>query len=506
MTRTESLEIERKYDVGTDEVVPDLAGVPGVSKVEDGGTVVLEALYYDLPDRSLLRHGITLRRRRGGKDEGWHTKFPAAPHRLEVQVPLTGDDETPPPEVLDLVRVHVRNRALEPVARITTTRTTTTLVGAEGAPLIEICDDVVDAEDLTPGVQRSWREWEAEVQGGEPAPDDARESLVDAVEHSLLNAGASPAASTSKLARAMGGPPKPDQVDGKPGSVRNVLTASFREVAAELVAGDPRVRRHEAGSLHQLRVKARTLRSMLKTYRPLLADGTAGELEAQLKSLGRKLSAARDAEVMRELIRTRIARQPQGSVPRHVVRRLDKAATAQYQKAYSAVLRDLNSADYFATLDALDDFVARIPLKGDKNNGGKAASNLPLAVSRQQELVVKSAKRASRASDLDSQLELLHDVRKRSKQLRYAIRSVEGASGFTFGGQVGKSMKSSEKIQDTLGTHRDSVLFQQYLLKASRAARRAGENTFAYGVLHEAEHSIQREAETKFRKRMTTLG
>ncbi len=505
MTRTESLEIERKYDVGTHEVVPDLTGITGVASADDGGTVVLEALYFDLPDRSLLRHGITLRRRRGGKDEGWHTKFPADADRLEVQVPLSGTGDTPPSEVLDLVRVHVRNSALEPVARITTTRTITTLVDAAGTPLIEISDDVVDAEDLTTGVERSWREWEAEVQGGEPAPDDARQALVDAVEHSLLNAGAAPAASTSKLARAMGGQPQLAPVDGKRGSVRNVLTASFRQVAAELVAWDPRVRRHEAGSLHQLRVKARTLRSMLKTYRPLLEGGPAGELEGQLKSLGRNLSAARDAEVMQALIVTRIANRPPGSIPRHVMRRLDKSSAARYQKAYSAVLRDLNSAEYFATLDALDEFTARVPLKGEKNNGGKAATNLPPAVNRQQEIVVKSAQRASRASDLDSQLELLHEVRKRSKRLRYAIRSVEGASGFAFGGQVGKSMKSSEKIQDILGTHRDSVLFQEYLLKASRAARRAGENTFAYGVLHEAENSIQADAERKFRKSIRKL-
>ncbi|GAA1116840.1 CYTH and CHAD domain-containing protein [Arthrobacter flavus] len=505
MTRTESLEIERKYDVSTQAVVPDLTGITGVARVDDGGTVVLEALYFDLPDRALLRHGITLRRRRGGKDAGWHTKFPAVADRLEVQVPLSGADETPPAEVLDLVRVHVRHRALEPVARITTTRTITTLVGEDGTPLIEISDDVVDAEDLTTGVERSWREWEAEVQGGEPAPDDAREALVDAVEHTLLNAGAAPAGRTSKLARAMGGQPQPVPIDGKPGSVRNVLTASFRQVAAELMAWDPRVRRHEAGSLHQLRVKARTLRSMLKTYRPLLEVAPAGELEGQLKSLGRTLSAARDAEVMQALIPSRIAQRPPGSIPRHLMRRLDKSSAARYEKAYSAVLRDLNSAEYFATLDALDEFTARIPLRGDLKNGGKAATKLPPAVNRQQKIVAKSAQRASRASELDSQLELLHDVRKRSKRLRYAIRSVEGSSGFTFGGQVGKSMKSSETIQNILGTHRDSVLFQEFLLKASRAGRRAGETTFAYGVLHEAEASIQREAETKFRKRIGKL-
>ncbi|WP_026552458.1 CYTH domain-containing protein, partial [Arthrobacter sp. H20] len=82
MTRNEALEIERKYDVGTEEVIPDLTGIAGVARVDNGPTVILQAVYYDLADRALLRNGITLRCRHGGRDEGWHTKFPAAPHRL----------------------------------------------------------------------------------------------------------------------------------------------------------------------------------------------------------------------------------------------------------------------------------------------------------------------------------------------------------------------------------------------------------------------------------------
>ncbi|MHA7275764.1 CYTH and CHAD domain-containing protein [Arthrobacter sp. Hz1] len=509
MTRTEALEIERKYDVGPVESIPDFTGIAGVDRVDDGGTVVLGAVYYDLATRALLRHGITLRRRRGGKDEGWHIKFPAAPHRLEVHVPLSAaEDAVPdavPVEVLDLVRVHVRGQSLIPVARLTTTRTITTLVGTVGSPLIEICDDLVDSEDLTTGVERSWREWEAEVVGAGDYPVDEQARVVDAVEYCLLNAGASPGLGGPKLALALGGKPKDPLTEGKPGTVRNVLTASFRRAAEDLMVWDPRVRRNEEGSLHQLRVRSRTLRSMLKTYRPLLDAEQADHLEERLKLVGGTLSAARDAEVMQDLIGKGIARQPQGSIPRHVMRRLEKMSAAQRLKARSHVLRELNSTGYFATLDALDDFTSSLPLRGGKKKGGKAASELPQAVKRQQTAVLKTAHRANRETDLDTQLELLHEVRKRSKRLRYAIRSVDGTSGFSFSAQMGKSGKASEKIQDILGTHRDSVLFQRYLLKASRAARRAGDNTFAYGVLHEAEQSIQRTAEADFRKTLAKL-
>ncbi|MBE0011433.1 CHAD domain-containing protein [Arthrobacter sp. AET 35A] len=420
-------------------------------------------------------------------------------------VPLPGADEAPPAEVIDLVRVHVRDQNLTPVARLTTTRTITNLIDPTGNVLIELSDDVVHAQDLTTGVERSWREWEAEAVGVERLSTKKQTALLDAVEHLVLNANASPASGEPKLARAMGGVPEMAPLDGKPGSVRHVLTASFREVTAELKTCDLRVRRHQEGALHQLRVRTRTLRSMLKTYGHLLDKDQASDLEGRLQSLGRNLGAARDAEVMQDLIREGIARQPQGTIARHAIRRLEGTAAADYEKAFARVLRELNSAEYFRMLDALDDFASRLPLAEGKSNGGKARSRLPRAVEDQQTRVVKSARRANREADLDAQLELLHDVRKRSKRLRYAIRAVAGASGFSFGRTLGKSMKASEKIQNTLGIHRDSVLFQQYVLKSGRAAHRARENSFSYGVLFEAESSIQRAAEARFRKMIKQL-
>lgn len=504
MAHTEALEIERKYDVGPAQVIPDLTGLDGLSGV-DGGTVVLEAVYFDLEDRALLRHGITLRRRCGGKDEGWHAKFPEAQHRLEVQVPLSATDDPPPSEVIDLVRAHVRDRTLKPVARLTTTRTITNLIDSKGKVLVEISDDVVDAEDRTTGVERSWREWEVEAVGLERLSAKKQTKLLDAVEKLLLKAGATPASGEPKLARAMGGAPEVAAPDGKRESVRQVLTASFREAAAELKTWDLRVRRGQEGALHQFRVRTRTLQSMLRTYGPLLEKGQAADLEGRLQLLGRNLGAARDAEVMKDLLRKGIARQPQGTIARHAIRRLEVTAAADYEKAIARVLRELASAEYYRTLDALDVFVSRLPLAEGKRNGGKASSRLPEAVDEQQARVVKSARRANRETDPDAQVELLHDVRKRSKRLRYAIRAVDGASGFSFGSAIGRSMSASGRIQFTLGVHRDSVLFQRYVLRVARAAHRARENSFSYGVLFEAENAIQHAAEAEFRTSIKQL-
>ena len=54
---------------------------------------LLEATYFDTPDLDLAAHGVTLRRRSGGNDAGWHVKIPQGKDtRTEVRLPL--DDGT----------------------------------------------------------------------------------------------------------------------------------------------------------------------------------------------------------------------------------------------------------------------------------------------------------------------------------------------------------------------------------------------------------------------------
>jgi len=84
-----SLEIERKYAVDAGFVVPDLSVVPGVAAVTGPRTYHLTAVYHDTPGQRLAAARITLRRRTGGTDAGWHLKLPAgAGARREVHAPL----------------------------------------------------------------------------------------------------------------------------------------------------------------------------------------------------------------------------------------------------------------------------------------------------------------------------------------------------------------------------------------------------------------------------------
>ncbi len=89
-------EIERKYDPGAGgaavlDAVKAMTGTAGVAAVSQQPEQLLDAVYYDTADLRLIRAGVTLRRRSGGEDAGWHLKLPAgADTRDEIRLPLTG--------------------------------------------------------------------------------------------------------------------------------------------------------------------------------------------------------------------------------------------------------------------------------------------------------------------------------------------------------------------------------------------------------------------------------
>src|SRR3954470_3136125 len=82
---TGHLEIETKYDVDGAFVLPGLADVGAVDPPVEH---LLDAVYHDTPDLRLLRARVTLRRRTGGPDAGWHLKLPAGTARRELHAPL----------------------------------------------------------------------------------------------------------------------------------------------------------------------------------------------------------------------------------------------------------------------------------------------------------------------------------------------------------------------------------------------------------------------------------
>ena len=203
-----SLEIERKYAVDPGFVLPDLSVVPGVAGVTGPETYHLTAIYLDTPALDLAAAHVTLRRRSGGTDDGWHLKMQAgAGARREVHAPLGPGTEPVPAELAGLVADWTRGQPLRPIARLQTTRTVRRLTDATGQMLAEVADDEVTGSlparesgttnrPAGPAAWQAavaWREVEIELGSG-PA------RLLDEAGRALLAAGARPSPAASKLA------------------------------------------------------------------------------------------------------------------------------------------------------------------------------------------------------------------------------------------------------------------------------------------------------------------
>jgi inorganic triphosphatase YgiF len=196
---TEHLEIEQKFDVDSGFERPSFAGLPGVSAA---APVLhhLSATYFDTADERLAASKITLRRRTGGTDEGWHLKLPAgAGARREVHAPLGPDDQEVPETLAARVAEVTGGQPLAPIARLNTERTVVTLTASDGRVVAEVADDAVTASRLpASGEPLRWREVEVEVPEADP-------ELQRAAAEVLFAAGARPAGHGSKLARVLEG-------------------------------------------------------------------------------------------------------------------------------------------------------------------------------------------------------------------------------------------------------------------------------------------------------------
>ena len=186
---------------------PDLSVAPGVAGVTGPRTYHLTAVYHDTAGQRLAAARITLRRRTGGTDAGWHLKLPAgAGARREVHAPLGPGAEGVPAELADLVSEQTGGEPLCPIARLQTIRTVRRLVDSAGQVLAEVADDEVTGSLPDQGSGKTegprdpdawrtaiaWREVEIELARG-PA------GLLDTAGQVLLDAGARPSPAASKL-------------------------------------------------------------------------------------------------------------------------------------------------------------------------------------------------------------------------------------------------------------------------------------------------------------------
>ncbi|MFF8400597.1 CHAD domain-containing protein [Streptomyces sp. NPDC015684] len=469
----EKREIERKYE-SDDSGLPDLTGVGGVASVLDKGVVDLDATYYDTVDERLATAALTLRRRTGGADAGWHLKFPVAPGvRDEIRAPLS---DTVPDEIAALVRSRVRDDELIPLVRLRSARDVRHLVDADGTLLAEASVDTVTAERLNgKGGAAQWTEIEVELaDGGDPA-------FLDQVEKRLRKSGVRPSRSPSKLARAL------DQTaprrrrrtkSAQPVTAGDHVLAYLRAQRDVLVELDPAVRRDVPDSVHRMRVATRRARSTLRTFRNVLDRGATDPLVAELKWLAGELGIDRDQEVLADRLTKALDAVPPALVTGPVRERLTGWAEARHRGAHSHLTGVLDSRRYLTLLDGLDRLLADPPLR--KAGGKKPRKALGKAVRKDLAKVSGLVEQSMELPPGEDRDHALHEARKKAKRTRYAAEAATPA----LGGPARSLAKSMKSLTSLLGEHQDSVMARHTLRELSAVAHAAGEDTFTYGLLY----------------------
>ncbi|WP_435602684.1 CHAD domain-containing protein [Streptomyces sp. bgisy130] len=513
-------EIERKYEADDNTRLPDLAGIDRVAAVVEAGTEDLDAVYYDTAGQCLAAAGITLRRRTGGRDAGWHLKLPVGPGvRDELRAPLS---ETPPPELTALVRSRVLDGELVPVVRLRTRRTVRVLKDAAGTPLAEVAEDAVHAwpaagavDAGTAGAGRAgarWREIEVELAG------DGSAGLLDEVGRALTEAGVRPASAASKLARALAetgqgrdgaAPPAagPDERPahgsgkaaakgkgagkrGKKGPTAGEVVLDYaREQVRVIIELDPAVRRDLPDSVHRMRVATRRLRSAFRSYTKVLDRAATLPIGVELKWLAAELGVERDREVLTERLREGLAEVPATLRLGPVDARLRIWSERRRAGARDRLLDVLDGPRYLALLKTLHALLEEPPLrKAAARPAPEVAAGAVLKDYRRLARRTEAALAAQAGRERD---EALHGARKAAKRTRYAAEAARPA----LGGPAKKFAKRTKRVQQLLGDHQDSVVARGALRELATQAQRAGEGGFTFGLLYGREEALAADRE-----------
>lgn len=486
---TRHLEIERKYDAADGFVLPDLSDMPGCVTVSEPETHLLVATYFDTSELALAARGITLRRRSGGTDAGWHLKIPVSRDaREELQAPL-GEAETVPGRLADMVAASTRGEPLGPVAVLGTRRLVVRLLDAAGAVLAEVADDAVrgEAQDRDQGPV-AWREIEVEL-GEAGSPD-----LLKAVGRRLRKAGARRSTASSKLSRVLT-PDRPAHDatarDGTeperqaaaapaPGTAGEAAVAYLTTQVQAVLALDPKARLGKPDAVHRMRVAVRRTRSVLRSYGRVLDRTRTDPIQPELRWLASVLGEVRDLEVLRDRFAARLDELPE---PESRHRRWLDAFAEREPAAYGRMNASLSSPRYFALLGELDALIAEPPLTG--RAGRPAVKELPRIVTRAWRRLERTYTSAETAPD---PVAARHEARKDAKRARYAAE----AAIPVLGRPAENVARQAELLQETMGGYQDGVIAQQHLAQA--AATADPEEVFTLGVLSGIEHAAAQSA------------
>jgi CHAD domain-containing protein len=486
-------ELELKLLVPSDFQLPPLAGEsPDVAGVSEKEPLQLSAVYFDTPDLRLLRHGITLRYRTG-EDGGprWTLKLPVnGDNALRSELEYAGNGTEPPAEARTVLFGVLNGSVVGPVAEIKTRRRRWSLAGPDGEEMAELVDDRVSVLDGNE-IRDSFREIEIESHG-------ASRKVLERIARVIRDAGAMPE-QRSKASRALEAlrgaaptvaphPLDPDEPAG------HAVGPALEDALARLLMYDPYARIGEVEGVHQLRVAGRVVRSVLRTFDPLLDQQKLAAAHEELRWLGQALGGVRDLDVMIEGLREAAGAAEQAIAP--VLSTL-AARRAEAEVVLTQALASERYAGMIKMLSELahdDTFVVVA--------SGPAETELPALAQRMWNKLRKAADALEPVSPEAN----FHRARILAKRARYAAETVGQFVSSKPAKRLHRLAVAAESVQNVLGEHMDATFARETLEGFASAHHGDGAVSFQLGRMVERYDQVARQKRREFFKLWRKLG
>ncbi len=471
---TEHREIEIKFRIPADLIInigDILASTHHVGEPLDHRS--MDATYYDTASLSLIRWGVTLRRRSGGGDDGWHMKLPlrysdaGAPAHGMDEIHVDGTASLIPSPLVSIASPLIRRQELVPVARVVTERSPYLVRDDQGEILVEVVDDWVALEGFDIDRPPATRFHEVEVEL--VADSKQAQRVARSIASALRDAGAQ-TSTVSKAASALGrraGDPPDVPIISPPAADKPAVDALqyiFARHVNSLLEADVAVRRGLPDSAHRLHVECRRLFSIVQTFAPILDPDTVAFLCEELSWVSAELGEVRNAEFQS----ARLSAMTEDPAVREFIA---QALDARVQATRSGALAALRSDRHGFLLEDLIIMVAEPPVTVD--GFAPAKKTLRRCIGRSWRKL-SSAVGAAHARGDDA---LWHKIRRRAERTAFAMDSVAPILGPEYS-ELAASLRAAS---DSLRDEQDSAISVEWLRDMSASA--PGAIGFCLGAL-----------------------
>jgi CHAD domain-containing protein len=233
-------------------------------------------------------------------------------------------------------------------------------------------------------------------------------------------------------------------------------------------------------AVHEARKSFKRMRAVMRLARDELGDDVYRAENGFYRDTGRELSAARDAQVLRETLDD-VMRRYRKEIDEDAFAGLREALAADAEAAQERIASDAGTVEAVRTsLDAARDRVATWPLPEEADAGVLAPGF---------DRIYKRGRRALKAAERDREDESMHELRKRAKDLWHAAQILRPVSPR----RMKRLGRRAHALSDLLGDDHDLAVLMDAAGERYRTLRR-GELALLRALVGRRRSRLQRDA------------